>query len=199
MVGLVGLDDREAGLLSPSRPADGLSQQLIRPLGGAFIRQVQRDIGRHDTDQGDLGHVQPLGDETGTDQHVEPSLGEGVEDTFDGPLVLGDIAIEPAYPKVRKGRPNLLLDALRPTAQILDPGRLARWAASRKWRSRAAVVAPQGDAGLVVDEAEIALRTALDVAAIATHHDRRRATAVDDENRPLAFRQRFQGHAKRLG
>jgi hypothetical protein len=105
VVGLVGLDDRQAGHLAATGPPDGLGQQLVGPLGGPLVGQVEGDVGRDDADQRDLGDVEALGHQARADQDVEPALGEGVEDPLDGALVLGDVAIQAADPQVRETRP----------------------------------------------------------------------------------------------
>ena len=50
VVRLVGLDDRTAWPIAPSRPSDRLAQQLVGPLGGTLVGQVQGDVGGHDPD-----------------------------------------------------------------------------------------------------------------------------------------------------
>jgi hypothetical protein len=45
MLGLVRLDERPTRPLSPARPADRLRQQLVGPLCGSLVGQVQRDVG----------------------------------------------------------------------------------------------------------------------------------------------------------
>ena len=45
VVGLVGLEDRPAGPLTAPGPPDRLAEELVRPLRGAFVGQVQRDVG----------------------------------------------------------------------------------------------------------------------------------------------------------
>ena len=72
MLGLVGLQDRPAGPLAAPGPADRLAEQLVGPLGGALVGQVEGDVGRHDPDQRDGRHVEALGDEARPDEDVVP-------------------------------------------------------------------------------------------------------------------------------
>ena len=74
MVGLVRLDDREARPLAAAGPARGLGEELVRPLRGPLVGQIERDVGRHDADERDVRDVDALGDEAGPDEDVEPAL-----------------------------------------------------------------------------------------------------------------------------
>ncbi len=74
MVGLVALDERASRPVAATRAPDGLGQELVRPLGGPLVGQVERDVGAHDADQGDLRDVEALGHEAGPDEDVEPAV-----------------------------------------------------------------------------------------------------------------------------
>jgi len=125
MVGLVGLNDGQAGHPTPTGAADSLREQLISPFGGAFVGQIECYIGRHDAYQRDLRDVDAFGNETRADEDVEPALVEGVQDALDGPFVLGHVPIQAADPKVREGRLDFLLHPLGSAAEVADPGRFA--------------------------------------------------------------------------
>ena len=73
MIGLVGLDDREARPLAATGPADGLGEELVRPLGGALVGQVEGDVRRDDADERDVRDVEALRDEARPDEDVEPA------------------------------------------------------------------------------------------------------------------------------
>ena len=73
MVGLVGLEDRPARPVAAAGPADRLDEQLVRPLRGALVGQVERDVRGHDADQRDRRDVETLGDEARADEDVEPA------------------------------------------------------------------------------------------------------------------------------
>ncbi len=186
MLGPVRLDDRAARQGAAPGPAHGLGQELVRPLRGALVGQVERDVGRHDADQRDLGHVEPLGDEAGPDEHVRPPGGERVEHPLRRALALGDVAVQPGHAQVGEAVAHLALDALRPAAEVPDPRRRARRAARRDRPGAPAVVAAERRPGLVVDERPFAVRAGLDGPAVAAQHDRRRPAPVHDEDRPLA-------------
>ena len=163
MVGLVGLEDRPARPVAAPGPADGLDEQLVGPFGGPFVGQIERDIGRHDADQGHRRDVEALGDEARPDEDVETTVGEGVDDPFRGAAVLDDVAVEAADAQTREGVADLALDPFRAAAEVADPGRCAGRAARRERRRPPAVVAAQGRPGLVVDERTLAVRAGLDV------------------------------------
>ena len=107
--------------VAAARAAHGLGEQLVGPLRGALVGQVERDVRRHDADQRDLRHVEALRDEAGPDQHVEAAGGERVEDPVGGALALDDVAVQAADPQRREPLPDLALDALGPAAEVPDP------------------------------------------------------------------------------
>ena len=87
------------GAVAPPGPSDRLREQLVRPLRGPLVGEVQRDVGGHDADQRDLGHVEALGHEAGPDQDVEPARRERVEHPVGGALALDDVAVQAADPQ----------------------------------------------------------------------------------------------------
>ena len=111
---------------------------------------------------------------------------ECVDDPLGGTLALDDVAVEPADAQTREALADLALDTFRAATEVADPRRRAAGQRLAIGRRGPAVMAAQRAAGRVVDERPLALGTGLDVAAVATHHDRRGAPPVDDEDRPLA-------------
>ncbi len=75
-------------------PAHGLGEELVRPLRGPLVGEVERDVGRHDAHERHLGDVEALGDEAGPDEDVEAARGERVEHAIRGALALDDVAIQ---------------------------------------------------------------------------------------------------------
>ena len=136
MVGLVGLEDRAARPVAAARAAHGLGEQLVRPLRGALVGQVERDVRRHDADQRDLRHVEALGDQARADEDVEPPGREGVEDPLRRALALRDVPVEPADAQAGEPVADLALDALGAAAEVPDPRRAAVRAAGRRAASR---------------------------------------------------------------
>src|SRR4029077_2744333 len=99
---------------------------------------------------------------------------------------LDDVAIQPADAQPGKPPADLLLHPLGAAAEVADARRTAARAAGRDPRGPAAVVTAQGRPRLVVDEGPLAVRTGLDVAAIAAEHDRRGPAPVDRQDRLVA-------------
>src|SRR5919197_1581158 len=112
MGGLVGLDYRSTGSVTAARPPDRLGDELVRPLGGAFVRQIEGDIGRHDANERDIRDVETLGDHAGTDQDIEAPPGEGVDDSGRRALVGGDVPIEATGSEGGQRGTTLSLDAI---------------------------------------------------------------------------------------
>ena len=139
MLGLVGLDDRPARAVAAAGPADRLDEQLVGPLRGALVGQVERDVRRHDADQRHRRDVEALGDEARADEDVEPPLGEGIDDPLRGAPVLDDVAVEPPDAQPRERLADLALDAFRAAAEVADPRR-ARSSGSAR---RSGVARPQ--------------------------------------------------------
>ena len=167
MIRLVGLDDRLPRPLAATGPPGGLGEELVGPLGGTLVGQVECDVGRHDADERHVGDVDPLGNQARPDEHVESALGKGVGNPFGGAPMLDDISIESTDPQRREALADLALDTLRATAEVANPRRAAGRTARRDRRRPAAVVAAEGPTGLVVDERPLAIGTCLDVAAVA--------------------------------
>ena len=105
------------GPLAAARAAHGLGEQLVRPLRGALVGQVERDVGRDDADQRHLRDVEALRDEARPDEDVEPPVRERVEDPLRGALALDDVAVQPPDPQRREPLPDLALHALRAAAR----------------------------------------------------------------------------------
>ena len=61
------------------------------------------------------------------------------------------------------------------------------------------MVAAESDSGLVEYQAAVALGAALHVAAVPADHDRSGAAAIDDEDGPLARRERRESGRQRPG
>ena len=187
VLGPVGLDDRRPRPVAAPRPPDRLGEQLVRPLRGPLVGQVERDVGRHDADERDLRDVEALGDEARPDEHVElgrPRTRRGRAPPRPRRSTMSRSSRPD--PQLREPLPDLALDALRAAAEVADPRRAAGRAARRERRRPAAVVAAQRRAGLVVDERPLAVRARLDVAAVPAQDHRRGPAAVEDEDRPVA-------------
>ena len=109
----------------PARP-DGLAQELVRPLGGALVGQVQGDVGRDDADQRHRRDVEALGDEARPDEDVEAAVGERVDDPLRRAAPLDDVAVEPARRAGREAaRRTSRSTPLGPAAEVADPRRVA--------------------------------------------------------------------------
>ena len=99
MVRLVALDDRAAGPIAATGPTDGLGEELVRPLRGPLVGQVEGDVGADDADEGHLRDVEALGHQARADEDVEPAVAERIDDPLGGALALDDVAVEPADPE----------------------------------------------------------------------------------------------------
>ena len=139
MVGLVRLDDRPARAVAATGRPDGLGEQLVRPLRGALVGQVEGDVGRDDADQRHLRDVEALRDEARADEDVERAAGERVEDALGGAPALDHVPVEPADAQRREAGPG---PPARParcrrrgsgSAASRRPG--SAWRAARRGRS----------------------------------------------------------------
>ena len=66
----VGLQERPARPVAPSRPAAGLGQELVGALGGPQIPTAQAEVGVHHPHQGQARKIVALGRGLGGDQDV---------------------------------------------------------------------------------------------------------------------------------
>ncbi len=194
--GLVGLQERATWPLPSPGAADGLDQELVRPLRGALVGEVQRDIGRHDPDDGHARDIEALGDQARADEDVQPVVRERIDDAFRGALPFRDITVQPADAESREPVADLALHPFRATTEIADPRGLAGRTAGRERRRPAAVVAAERRAGLVVDERSLAVRAGLDMTAVAAEHHGRRPAPVQHEDGLVAGR-RVEGGQRR--
>ncbi len=175
--------------------AHRLGEQLVRPLGGPLVGQVERDVGRDDADERDLRDVEALGDEARPDEHVQLAVGERVHDPRRSATPLDDVAIEPADAQRREARHAPRARRARCRRRGSGCAASRRPGSARERRAVAAVMAAQRHPRCVENERHAALRADLDVAAVAAEDDRRGAAAVDDQDRPLAGR-RGRGPAR---
>jgi len=91
---------------SRSLPAPGsafhLGQQLKRALGCAKVREAQRHIGAHNTDERDSVNVVALGDHLRAHQQVEFAFVESVEGAFEIFAAAHRVAIETPDARLRE-------------------------------------------------------------------------------------------------
>ena len=96
------------------------------------------------------------------------------------------VAVEANHLGARNGRAHFLLHALGPDAELLDPSAPTRGAALRRVPlATTAAVAHERAVG-VVGIRNLALRALRDVAAVATQHHRREATAIQIKDRLIS-------------
>ena len=96
MLGLVGLKDGPSRSVATPGPADRLDQELVRPLRGTLVGQVEGDVGRHDADQRDRRDVEALGHEARPDEDIETPGAEGIDHPLRRAAMLDDVAVEAA-------------------------------------------------------------------------------------------------------
>ena len=89
-----GLNDDFASHRSASRPACDLGEQLKGALTGAEVGGVERKIGIEDTDEGDIGKVESLGDHLGAEQDVDLFCAEVAEGIAQGVLAPRSVGVE---------------------------------------------------------------------------------------------------------
>ena len=93
MLGLIRLDDRQTRPFAAAGAADGLGEELVRPLGRSLVGQVERDIRRHDAHERDARDIEALRHEARADENVQPATGERVDDPLGGATALDDVPI----------------------------------------------------------------------------------------------------------
>ncbi len=91
---VVGLNDDPAGINATARSPCHLCQQLKGPFSGPEIRQAQKGIGGDDAGQGDVGEVVSLGDHLGSDQDLDPPVGEGAQSVFESGSTADSVTVE---------------------------------------------------------------------------------------------------------
>jgi hypothetical protein len=113
------------------QPGRSPGRKLVGAFRCPFVGQVERNVRRHDADQGHRRDVEALGDEARSDEDVQAPVGEGVDDPFRRAAVLDDVAVKPADVQTREGVADLALDPFRAASEVPDPGRGATGSAKR--------------------------------------------------------------------
>jgi hypothetical protein len=101
MIWLVGLKDDFSRAVGAARATCDLCEQLKGPFGGAEIREGEALVGKGDADQGDPGDVVSLGNHLRTDEHIDFTAPQPIENPLD-PITRRCIAIEPCDAGLRK-------------------------------------------------------------------------------------------------
>src|SRR4051812_10368993 len=163
----VRLDDRAPESIASAGSSDRLRHELVGPFRRPLVGQAQGDVGGDDPDERHARNVERLGDEARPDEHVEPPLGERIDDPLGPTSPRDDVAIEPTDPQHGISIADLTLDTLGAATEIADPRRATGRAAGRERRRPPAVMAAKRDPGLMKHEWPLAVRARLDVTAIA--------------------------------
>src|SRR5262245_16401085 len=186
MIGRAGLTPYFSRVTAAPGSSRHLGEQLERPLGGAKVGKVERDVGVEHADQRDSREIESLGHHLGSEQDVGLAARERGQDGL-GPLALPrHIGVEAQHAGFGERACQLAFGALRSRAgetEELAPA--ARALTARRFLVIAIVAAP--GAGLEVErERDVAVRTGGNEAADATLGVVGVTAAVEEQDRLLA-------------
>ena len=92
-----GLNDDFAFEFAPTGAASDLSEKLKRAFACAEVWDVQPKVRVEDTDEGDVGEVQPFGYHLSADDDVDFSLTKGLEGISQGVFPSHGIGVDSGY------------------------------------------------------------------------------------------------------
>ncbi|MDT4860738.1 hypothetical protein FQZ97_953130 [compost metagenome] len=110
--GRPGLQQGAARLVRPPRPARGLGQQLIGPLGRAQVAAAQAQVRVHHPDQGQAREVVALGRRLGGHQDVDLAVGHALYQSAGRLAVRHGVRAEDGGAGLGEELAHLLLDPL---------------------------------------------------------------------------------------
>ena len=180
--GLEGLHDHRALEPSAARAARDLGEELEGALGGAEIRQLEREVGVEDPDQRHAREVQALGDHLGAEQDIQLARPEVGEDLAEAVLARHGVRVDAGHARAGEELRHDLLGALGAVALPADVGRAAGRAGGRRGGAVVAEVAAHGAVGAVQRERHAAMRAGGGDAAGGADAGARVAAAVEEED-----------------
>ncbi len=188
----IRLQDHAAGRRAAAGASRDLRDELERSLGGAEVREAEREVGAHDPDERDAVHVVAFGDHLRADQNVELARMQLRKHAFKIVPAADGIAIEPRDARLRKHGVQQLFQPLRARPEELDVVAAALRARLRDARRESAVMAFQPLLALMQRHADGTVAAFDGGAAGATEHHRRIAAAIEQHHRLLAAPQAFR-------
>ena len=191
MLGLVRLQITVAAPLLAAGAADHLMQQLERALGRARIAVRKSEIGVDNADQIELGEMMALGDELRADDDVETALRHVVQFLPQPLHGVDQVARQHQDAGAGKQLGRLLLQPLDAGADRDEAAlRLALRALLGRRHRVAAMVADQPPLEAVIDQPGIAVRAGHAMTAGVAQGQRRKAAAIEEQQRLLLALQR---------
>ncbi len=171
-----------AGAVAPPGPARHLHDQLEGALVGTEIRHVHRQVRVDETDERDVGKIQPLADHLGADEHIDLTGPEIAENLSEAVFLAHCVRVHPFQPGARQHPAHRFLDALGAESAPADVRRGTCRTNCRRPALLAAQMAFQGFVGAMVGHRHAAMRALLDVSALPALHARRVTAAVDEQD-----------------
>ena len=180
--------------VTASRTPRCLRQQRKGTLRRSVIRQMQRTVRRQYSHQRYIGNIMSLRHHLRAYQNIGCTVGKAPQDIGMRKLRHSRILIHTQHTHLRQLL-QLFFSLLRTAAEILNTAAVTVRALLRQRHRVTAVMAAQILVLLMVNHCYCAMRTGNRLAAVATHHKGRIATAVQEDNRLLPRRRR---HHQRL-
>ena len=195
-----GLDDDFAFEFTASGTSGDLGDELEGALAGAEIGDVEAEVGVEDSDEGDVGEMQALGDHLGADKDVDFLGFEFPEDVFEGVFAAHGIGIDAGEAGFGEDFLEDFLDLLGAVSLEGDAGIFALRTFPWDDGLVAADVADEALIGAVVGEGDGAVRALADMAAAVALQGAGEAAAVEEKDGLLAFFEAlFEGGAEAVG
>src|SRR6187401_1764192 len=173
--------------VSPAGAAGNLREELKRPLARPEIRQMEREISVDNSDERDVRKVQAFGDHLRADQNIDLAAAKGAQSVAERVLPRHGIGIHPPNDRVRKELRDVRLHLLRAEAGIDEGVFLTRRTSLRYRGGVPAEMTVQAGRGAMKRKRNAAVRALPRLAARAAEQRSGEATAVQEQDRLLAF------------
>ena len=141
VVGLVGLDNGAARLLTPAGAPADLAKQRERPLAGAKIGQVQPQVGQQHRRQRNVGQVQAASDHLRANQDLSLAVRQPTHGPFQLSRVSHRVGVPAFDPDAGIAPLQLRLHRLGAGAHLADAPAPALWTRPRQSTRTVAVMA----------------------------------------------------------
>jgi len=163
-----------------------LEQERGQPFGRAEIAAVEGVVGAEHADQSEPRKIVSLGEHLRSDEDVDVSRVDAIENAGEGPLALRAVAVDAHDARSRECGGQRALEALRAVPEGYEVDVAAVGTCSREPLDVAAMMAAQIRGFAVDDEAGAATRAAGLPAARRAEEREREPAAVDEDQRLLA-------------
>src|SRR6185312_1672009 len=176
------LNEYFAAACAAPRASGHLAQKLEAPLARTKIRQIDTDVGVDHSDKRNVRKIQSLRDHLRTEQDVDLTRAYAIQDLRVRPLSRRRVDIHARNPRRRKALADQTFHLLRAESAASQRCSTATIAHTLRLLLMHAVMTDQSLRRAMIRESNAAVGARRDVAAVLALHERRVATAVEQQD-----------------